>query len=72
MSSGADGNDNPILCSDGVVNTRARTYFNQRDPGIFSIGAYATLNQIQQAVTPLGGRGPIADLERAYCPAKTY
>jgi len=72
MSFGADGNANPIICSDGAVNTLAWTYFNQMYPGIFSIGAYATLNQIQQAVTQLEGSGPIPDQESAYCLAKAY
>ena len=72
MSFGADGNASPLLCSDGAVNTLAWTYFNQMYPGIFSIGAYATLSEIQQAVTQLETGGPIPDQESAYCLAKAY
>lgn len=72
MSFGADGNANPILCSDGAVNTLAWTYFNQQYPGIFAIGAYATASQVQQAVTAMESNGTIPTEESAYCLAKAY
>ncbi|HUY09184.1 MAG TPA: hypothetical protein VMW80_07000 [Candidatus Dormibacteraeota bacterium] len=72
MSFGADGNANPILCSDGAVNTLAWTYFDQAYPDIFAIGAYATASQVQQAVTAMEANGTIPTEESAYCLAKAY
>ncbi len=72
MSFGADGNASPILCSDGAVNTLAWSYFNQSYPGIFAIGAYATENQVAQAVTQMETNGTIPTEESAYCMAKAY
>lgn len=72
MTFGADGNASPILCSDGAVNTLAWTYFDQSYPGIFAIGAYATENQVAQAVTQMETNGTIPTEESAYCLAKAY
>lgn len=72
MEFGADGNASPILCSDGAVNTLAWTYFDQSYPGIFAIGAYATVNQVAQAVTQMETNGTIPTEESAYCLAKAY
>lgn len=72
MSFGADGNANPILCSDGAVNTLAWTYFNQQYPGTFAIGAYATATQVQQAVMAMESNETIPTEESAYCLAKAY
>ncbi len=72
MSFGADGNASPILCSDGAVNSLAWTYFVQSYPGIFAIGAYATENQVAQAVSQMETNGTIPTEESAYCLAKAY
>jgi len=70
MSFGVDGNANPILCSDGAVNTIAWSYFDQMYPDILALGAYATEAQVQQAVGQMAP--PIPDEEGAYCLAKAY
>jgi hypothetical protein len=72
MQFGADGNASPILCSDGAVNSLAWTYFDQQYPGIFAVGAYATLSQVQQAVMAMESDGTIPTEESAYCLAKAY
>ncbi len=72
MQFGADGNASPLLCSDGAVNTLAWTYFDQMYPGLFPIGAYATLSQVQQALTEMESNGTIPTEESAYCLAKAY
>jgi hypothetical protein len=70
MSFGVDGNANPIVCTDGAVNTVAWQYFDQMYPDIFALGEYATEGQVSQAVSQMVP--PIPDEESAYCLAAAY
>ncbi|MHB1894249.1 MAG: hypothetical protein ACYCTZ_12280 [Candidatus Dormibacteria bacterium] len=70
LSFGADGNANPIVCSNGAINVLAWTYLEQNAPALFAAGADATEGQVQTLVSQLSG--PIPSNESEYCVVKAY